>query len=279
MKRRELIKMSARTLLAAGLWPGQLQAVAAATKEAMAKQTPVEPWRFIAVNDLHAQTDACRPWFDQVVAAMKKETPDARFCIISGDLADEGKRSQVQTIKDAFAALDMPVFVTPGNHDYATDTDSSGFDAVYPGPRNHSFEVRGWQFIGLDSTDGTRYENTHIHPTTLGWIDANIGKLSRTKPTVIYTHFPMGTGVKSRPLNADALLEKFLDFNIQGVLSGHYHAYTLDNWHGATCTTDRCCSRVRDNHDGTKEKGWFVCELQGGQLTRRFVEIPSAMRT
>ncbi|RYG73551.1 hypothetical protein EON80_03155 [bacterium] len=274
MKRRELIKMSAGTLLAAGLWPGQLNA--AETAEATPESN--EPWRFIAVNDLHCMEAKCRPWFDQVVAAMKQETPDARFCLICGDLADGGTEWQIRNIKEAFAALDMPVFVTPGNHDYITDTDSSGFEAVYPGPRNRFFEVRGWQFVGLDSTDGTRWEKTSIHAPTFAWLDENLPKLSRTKPTVIYTHFPMGEGAKYRPLNADALLENFLDFNLQAVLSGHWHAYTLTQFHDASCTTNRCCSRVRDNHDDTKEKGWFVCEIEGGKLNRRFIEIPAILR-
>lgn len=263
--------MGAGVLLTAGLWPDQLEA---------APQTPgqgEQPWRFLVVNDLHFQQEACRPWFDQVVAAMKQSAPDAKFSLLCGDLADEGKEAQVRGVKEAFAALEMPVHVTPGNHDYATDIDSSGFDAVYPEPRNSSFEVNGWQFVGLDTTDGTRWQNTSIHQTTFDWVEQNLPKLSRTKPSVIFTHFPLGLGAKNRPINADALLEKFLNFNVQEVFSGHWHGYSQTQFHDMACITNRCCSRVRDNHDGTTEKGWFVCEVQGDKLTRHFVEFPAAV--
>jgi major membrane immunogen (membrane-anchored lipoprotein) len=29
---------------------------------------------------------------------------------------------------------------------------------------------------------------------------------------------------------------------------------------------------IRANHDGTKEKGYFICNVSDGKVTRRFVE-------
>ena len=40
----------------------------------------------------------------------------------------------------------------------------------------------------------------------------------------------------------------------------------------APITTNRCCALKRFNHDGTKEKGYFVCDVVNGQINRRFVE-------
>jgi hypothetical protein len=74
-----------------------------------------------------------------------------------------------------------------------------------------------------------------------------------------------------RPLNADAVLERFLDFNLQGVLGGHYHAYTATPHRDIEVLTNRCCARVRDNHDGTKEKGYWVMHCAEGRLSREFV--------
>jgi hypothetical protein len=33
------------------------------------------------------------------------------------------------------------------------------------------------------------------------------------------------------------------------------------------------CSRVRNNHDGSPEKGWFVCQPMNGEIKRRFVDF------
>ena len=82
----------------------------------------------------------------------------------------------------------------------------------------------------------------------------------------------MGEGVKYRPGNADALLERFLEFNLQAVFCGHYHSFTERFAKAVAVTTNKCCSLKRGNHDGTKEKGYFVCDVRDGKLARRFVE-------
>ena len=38
-------------------------------------------------------------------------------------------------------------------------------------------------------------------------------------------------------------------------------------------TTNRCCAFARGNHDGTKEKGYFLCTARDGKFTREFVEV------
>jgi hypothetical protein len=78
--------------------------------------------------------------------------------------------------------------------------------------------------------------------------------------------------VKYRPLNAEAVLERFLDFNLRGAFSGHYHAQTAVAYKGIEVVTNACCARVRENHDGTKAKGYFVANgTPDGTLTREFV--------
>ena len=37
-------------------------------------------------------------------------------------------------------------------------------------------------------------------------------------------------------------------------------------------TTNRCCALKRGNHDGTKEKGYFVCTADQAGISREFVE-------
>jgi hypothetical protein len=77
----------------------------------------------------------------------------------------------------------------------------------------------------------------------------------------------------AQSLNADDLLDHFLDFNLRAVFCGHYHGYSARTFRSATITTDRCCSRVRRNHDFSRGKGWFVCRTNAGQVLRRFVQF------
>jgi 3',5'-cyclic AMP phosphodiesterase CpdA len=266
--RREWLRISAGasagTLLSLGLWPGRLRGADAA---------PNENFTFIAVNDLHALEPACRPWFDNVVRQMKASAPDAEFCLLGGDLADNGTPAQLTLIKEAFAGIGIPCHAVVGNHDYRTMTDRSAYEKIFPGQINYSFTHRGWQIVGLDSSEGTKSKETRISATTLRWLDQNIPKLHPERPTILFTHFPLGMMTFARPLNADDLLQRFLGLNLQAVFCGHFHGLTARPFANAIITTDRCCSRVRFNHDGTPEKGWFVCKAVNGNVDRRFVEF------
>lgn len=76
-----------------------------------------------------------------------------------------------------------------------------------------------------------------------------------------------------RPLNADALLTRLLEFNLVAVFDGHFHGFTERVVGRTVLTTNRCCAISRDNHDGTKEKGYFLCTASAGGIQREFVEV------
>src|SRR5262245_51976077 len=264
LTRREWLRLSAGALLSLGLWPGRLRgADAPATHD----------FTFIAVNDLHALEEACRPWFDEVVRQMKVSAPTAEFCLLSGDLAEDGTLAQLTLLKDSFSALGIPFHAVVGNHDYQSATDRSAYERIFPEQINYSFTHRGWQIIGLDSSEGTNWKDTRISTTTLTWLDQNLSKLDHGRPTILFTHFPLGDSVWARPVNADDLLERCYGLNLQAVFCGHFHGFTERTFQKSIITTDRCCARVRKNHDGSSEKGWFVCQAVNGEIKRRFIEF------
>ncbi|MBW8780331.1 MAG: metallophosphoesterase [Verrucomicrobia bacterium] len=263
-RRAALETLGAGALLSLGLWPGALRAATATP--------PPESFTFAVINDTHYLTPECGVWLEGVVNRIKAESPD--FCLHLGDLVDTGRREHLAAVRDIFAGLGKPVYVQIGNHDHLTQTDGSAYEALFPDRLNYRFTHRGWQFVGLDSSDGVRFENTRIGDATLKWVDAQLPALDRTQPLVLFTHFPLGEGVKHRPLNADALLDRFRDCNLQAVFNGHFHGYTAHPFHQAVVTTNRCCSLKRNNHDGTREKGFFICTARDGRITRRFVEVP-----
>jgi len=264
LTRREWLRLSAGALLSLGVWPGRLRGEDAPAHD---------DFTFIAVNDLHALEDACRPWFDDVVRQMKASAPTAEFCLLGGDLAENGTPAQLTLIKDSFSALGIPRHAVVGNHDYQTPTDRSAYERIFPEQINYSFTHRGWQIIGLDSSEGTKAKQTRISATTLTWLDQNLFKLDLRRPTMLFTHFPLGDSVWARPVNADDLLERCFGLNLQAVFCGHFHGFTERPFRHSTITTDRCCARVRSNHDGSPEKGWFVCQTTNGEIKRRFVEF------
>ena len=264
LTRREILRLGAAGLVALGLWPRRLPG---------AEKNLSGDFSFIAVNDLHFSNSVCRPWFDRVVAEMKRTAPNAAFCLLGGDLADTGLAEQLVGIRDAFKKLGIPVYAVPGNHDYQTATDRVEYERIFPKQINYCFDYQGWQLIGLDTTEGTKSTGTVVSDVTLHWLDENVPKLDRDKPTIVFTHFPLNVFVPVCPLNAGAVLQRCARLNLQAIFSGHFHGYTEGRFADALMTTDRCCSRVRGNHDRTPEKGWFLCQASNGRISRTFVEF------
>ncbi len=269
INRREMLeRLSASALWALGLWPGALQA---------GDQDGTRSFRFIVVNDTHYIGPECGKWLEGVVRQMKRE--QAEFCLLAGDLTELGQRDHLAAVRDIFKGLGVPTYVQIGNHDYVKQNDRTAYEKLFRRRLNYDFEHRGWQFIGLDTTDGQSYQKTQIPPLTFQWLDGRLAKLNRQKPTVIFTHFPLGPGVRYRPGNADVLLEYFRPFNLQAVFCGHFHGFTERHAGQTTFTTNKCCALKRGNHDNTKEKGYFVCTASEGKISRQFVECPVPAKT
>jgi 3',5'-cyclic AMP phosphodiesterase CpdA len=261
LSRRQMLRASAGSLLAAGAWPGWSRADA-----------PAGAFRFVAINDTHYLNDKCGPWFEKVTKSVTAHEKIA-FVLAVGDLANDGTAAQLTAAREVLKGFGVPFYASIGNHDYKTQDDRKAYVEHFPDQLNYRFEHNGWQFVAIDSTDGVKFDKTAVGKDALTWLDAEAPKLDAKKPTVLFTHFPLGMGVKYRVTNADAVLDRFMAVNLRAVLNGHFHGFTEKTARDAVITTNRCCAFARGNHDGTKEKGYFVCTAKDGKLTREFVEV------
>lgn len=265
--RREFIQSAVAAAAAGALWPGRARAADAAAGENGS-------FTFLAANDLHfTDPKLCAPWFERAFKAMRASAPKAEFLLVSGDLTSSATGAEFGGLTEAFQTLGLPIHAVAGNHDLAPDGSRTAYDAHFPGQHHYAFEHRGWQFFGFNSAPSQEYENTMIRPSALKWMDETLPRFNSSKPSVVFTHFPLAHGVARRPTNADAVLERFKDFNVQAILTGHFHGYTEGLWKRSWITTNRCCSRCRDNMDGHPYKGWFVCEAREGRIHRRAVDL------
>ncbi len=265
--RREWIRNSAAATLALGLWPGCAR---------FADNGRGGEFTFLEINDTHYSSPKCPEWFERVTASVRAHRPKPDFCLVVGDLAEGGTEKELGPMRDVLRGLGMPFHPVIGNHDYTTQTDRSAWDRLLPRRLNYRFEHRDWQFVGLDTSEGKKYEKTAIQSGTFRWLDDNLRKLDRKKPTVLFTHFPLGPDTQYRPLNADDLLERFHEFNLVAVFNGHFHGFTERIISNTVFTTNKCCSIARGNHDKTREKGYFLCRAKEGRIEREFIEVQPA---
>jgi hypothetical protein len=265
INRREMLRASAGTLLALGLWPGVLRAEG---------ESQGEDFSFIAVNDFHYVDEKCGEWLQTAVSKMKECSPKPELCLMSGDFTDDGTVEQFAATRDIMKGLAVPTYGVIGNHDWRKNDDRKPYEEIFPDRLNYHFEYRGWQFVGLDTTEGLKAMQVKICDETLHWVDENVPKLDKKKPLMLLSHFQLGPKIRNRPTNADALLERFKEHNLRAAFCGHFHGFTESKLGEAVFTTNKCCSLKKANHDRTKEKGFFFCQIKNGAIHRAFIEIP-----
>ena len=181
--RRGALGLSAGSLLATGLWPGALRAQDTGKGG---------NFTFAWVNDTHYIDEKCGEFLVRVMARIKASTPKPDFVFIGGDVTDHGTVVECGGAREAFRTLDVPFHVAIGNHDHESKTDRKAWVDHFPNSLNYHFENQGWQFVCIDTTDGHNYSDTNVQAATLQWLDEHLPKLDRKKPTVIFTHFPLG---------------------------------------------------------------------------------------
>ncbi|MDB5320116.1 MAG: metallophosphoesterase [Phycisphaerales bacterium] len=236
-----------------------------------------DAFTFIVANDIHYFDKRCAQWLaDRVIKRMNDQKPD--FCVILGDMSEDGTKEQNAAVHDVLKGLKMPLYVCVGNHDHqAGNDDRKPFEDHFPKSINYLFEHRGWQFVTVDSTQGHAGSKTAIHKDSLTFTAEALKTLDKKRPTALLTHFPMGNFLPNRPTNANDLLVAFAEHNLQAVFNGHFHSKTERAWGDATVTTNTCCSFHRQNHDFDPRKGYFLCTAKDGKVSREYIQVNSPM--
>jgi len=264
-RRRDVLRLGASAAIYAALtdrW-------ARAADDAKAS----ENFTFVVVNDIHYFDKRCATWLgERVVPRINDHKAD--FCLIVWDLSEDGTVRQNAEVKDVLKGINIPMHVVVGNHDYqAANNDRKPFEDQWPGPLNYQFEHKGWQFIGLDTTQGHAGSKTVIAKETLAYTKKALSTLDKKRPTVLFTHFPLGGFLPSRPTNANDLLALFENHNLRAGFNGHFHSKTERPWGEALLTTNTCCSFHRANHDFDPRKGYFFCTAKDGKIEREYVRV------
>lgn len=274
--RRKFLRLA--TAGAAGLALPGLTSPASERPVTLSPRHLVTPsgFTFAVAHDLHYRDARCGDWLRRVAEHVRSQRPRPAFLVLAGDLSEDGTPEQLTAVRRIFTPLPMPVKTIIGNHDYTLEGDRSAYEAIYGAQLNYRFEHGGCQFVALDTTQGRSVYRTRISPATLDWVETTLPVLSRDRPTIILTHFPLGRNWL-RPLNARRLVERFHDHRLLATFSGHWHGLTERQQGAVHLSTGRCCSWWRDNHDFSDEKGYTLCKVSKREsewgVEHRFVAV------
>jgi 3',5'-cyclic AMP phosphodiesterase CpdA len=246
MTRRNFLK-SAGALAAAGCLPVSLVELAFADSR--------KNFTFAHISDSHIQhikgTRFVRNWDRGLIRAVAETNmlvPKPDFVVFGGDLAQLGKKEELDHGAEMLAKLKYKVYCVMGEHDYYLDL-GKYWSELY-GPHYYSWDHKGVHFITLNSIltyDKWTYErwpsaeqrmlemagldNPNGSPFMVGkkqrdWLQKDLKKLKNDTPIIVFSHSPIQKIYKGWNFwtedaeEIQALLKPFDDVT---VVYGHVH--------------------------------------------------------
>ncbi|MDP4173692.1 MAG: PQQ-binding-like beta-propeller repeat protein [Bacteroidota bacterium] len=151
------------------------------------------------------------------------------FVIISGDISQSGKTSDLRLTKSILDSLKMPYYIIPGNHDAKwSESGATMFSKIWKSDR-FVFERSGIKFIGLYEGPLMRMADGHFAPEDLRWLDKVISQQkNKLQPVIFVTHYPVDNEID----NWFEFIKRAKKLNTQVVLVGHGHANREMNFEG-----------------------------------------------
>jgi len=244
--RRDFLK-GMGTLAAASALPVSLVEVAFADAS--------DNFRFAHISDAHLQqisgTNFVRNWdrgLTRAVAEVNLLNPKPDFVVFGGDLAQLGKKAELDHGAEMLAKLNYKVYPVMGEHDYYLDL-GEYWSKLY-GPQWHSFSHKGVHFVVLNSilttdewtfhrwpsagqrmSEMAQLDNPNGSPFMVGekqraWLAQDLAKVDKATPIVVLSHSPLQKIYKAWNFWTDdaeevqALLQPFQKVT---VIYGHVH--------------------------------------------------------
>jgi predicted MPP superfamily phosphohydrolase len=142
--------------------------------------------RFLVASDFHfgqAKTDfmgMTNVFLKQANAIHKIQKFD--YCVLNGDLIHDNPEFMPQ-VKSQFDSLDMPYFVTKGNHDMVDD---QTWENIWKMPSNHSFATKKYAII-LANTSNEKGE--YLSPN-IEWVSKKLEEFKNIENVFVFAHIP-----------------------------------------------------------------------------------------
>lgn len=175
--------------------------------------------RICVASDLHyGQKDTdyksfANDFISTINAFNKKEKID--FLVFNGDLVHDDSKF-IKPVRDKFNELNMPYYVTKGNHDAV---DEALWKECFNTGFNHEFIVDDDAFLLLNTSD---YAGTYLCPD-LTWLRDNLEKHRSARNILIFMHINPA-GETKFAVECDEILALIASHhNVRAVFNGHDH--------------------------------------------------------
>ena len=182
---------------------------------------------FVHVTDSHVGVGQGATSNASLDAALYQEinalTPRPAFVIHTGDVCELGTDAQYADYRAVVAALAMPHYDAPGNHDVRWNPrGKEGYVLGTGQPLYQSWDYQNIHFVLLDSTVLLQHWG-HFDQAMLNWLGTDLRKVGTDTPIIIGFHHWIGRDPVMVD-NEQALLDVVAPYNVRLWLQGHGHS-------------------------------------------------------
>ena len=205
--------------------------------------------KIIHLTDLHLSAPEERVWgldacdrADRVLDDIARWHPDAAFCVISGDLANDRDPRAYRWLARRLSGFPLRTFLMAGNHD-----ERSAMRAALPalmddgqGFVQGSHETEEGVFLFLDTLKHPTVTSGQYCAARQAWLRARLAEAAG-RPVFVFMHHPpfdVGIGRMDRIKleEADAFAEIVAGHDVRHIFFGHVHRPVCVTWRGIVCT-------------------------------------------
>jgi 3',5'-cyclic-AMP phosphodiesterase len=194
------------------------------------------PYLLAQLSDLHLGDDPKRgadprSSLEAVLAALARLPNPLDAIVVTGDVADHGKRKEYRLARELLDATGVPVHAMPGNHDDRAKL-REAFDLPGEGdePIDYEVDLGPLALVVVDSTGPGEEEPGRFEPAQLERLDRTLADLGE-KPTIVAMHhsplptaMPGWDGANLIPAEDGALAEVIARHpNVRAIIGGHLH--------------------------------------------------------
>jgi outer membrane protein assembly factor BamB/predicted phosphodiesterase len=215
------------------------------------------PLHFAWLSDTHVGSPTGEEDLRVTIKDINSQT-NLEFVIVSGDITELGKDEEFELAKSIYDECNIPVYITPGNHDCKWSESGATSFAKFFSSDKFVFHAGGFGFVAMHEGPVMKMGDGHFSPEDLRWLESTLNTLPKGQPIIFVTHYPLDEQLDNWYL-AIELLKRF---NIQAVLVGHGHANQKLNFEGIPAAMGRSNLRAHE-----KVGGYTLVDIKQGRMT------------
>jgi len=163
---------------------------------------------------------------------------DADFCVLTGDLVNDGDSESYELLNEIISELQIPYLALAGNHDNRKRMKRilSFPESTDPEFIQFSINHNGYRLIGLDTLH-PGHSHGVLCDQRLAWLDRELAKDKTTSTLIFSHHHPAKLHLPMQDdeilLNGDTLLDRLCAAsNVKHLFFGHVHRPVSGSFRG-----------------------------------------------